>query len=245
MSSLYSYYGGAAGTANDSIVYNDLHPELQNMSKSDLGSWDIAGAGTISVLPTDNVVYISYYMYNYEYPDSISQPPEVAIFNKSRLAYVSGILALDNDGRLLWNNPTDSMIMSMAANNSTIDLARDGGRIFATQANIALGFALIAVVYLFLRFFCVGAVARARSRIDKNENLNCVMRYVVAKPGSTLREISRGMRMNLGTVRYHIFILGLNHRIVAYQADGKHVRYFINSGTYSKEEQMIMSDHAP
>ena len=45
--------------------------------------------------------------------------------------------------------------------------------------------------------------------------------------------------MNLGTVRYHIFILSPNHRIVTYQADGKHVRYFINSGTYSKEEQMI------
>ena len=67
------------------------------------------------------------------------------------------------------------------------------------------------------------------------------MRYVIANPGSTLRDISRGMRMNLGTVRYHILILGLNHRIVSYQADGKHVRYFINSGTYSQEEQMIMS----
>ena len=67
------------------------------------------------------------------------------------------------------------------------------------------------------------------------------MQYVVANPGSTLRDISRGMRMNLGTVRYHIFILGLNHRIVTYQADGKHVRYFINSGTYSKEDQLVMS----
>jgi predicted transcriptional regulator len=28
---------------------------------------------------------------------------------------------------------------------------------------------------------------------------------------------------------------------VTYQADGKHVRYFINSGTYTREEQQILS----
>ena len=47
--------------------------------------------------------------------------------------------------------------------------------------------------------------------------------------------------MNIGTVRYHLFILGTNHRIVAHHTDIKFVRYFTNSGSYSKEEQVAVS----
>ena len=252
MESLNSWYGGFFySTANDTIEFNKDHPQLQNLSKGQIGTWAVTGSGTISLLPEDNVLYVSYYMSNYEYPNMLSSEAangesdrighSEAVFNRSRLAYVSGVLAIDDKGRMLWNRPTDSLVTAMAANNSTVYYSTKDGKLFATQSNAVLGFALIAIAYLFLRFFCVGAVARARSRIDKNVNRNSVMQYVVANPGSTLRDISRGMSMNLGTVRYHIFILGLNHRLVSYQADGKHVRYFINSGTYSQEEQMIMS----
>lgn len=47
--------------------------------------------------------------------------------------------------------------------------------------------------------------------------------------------------MNLGTLRYHMFILGMNHRVVSYMADDKHVRYFTNSNTFTKEEQLVIS----
>jgi predicted transcriptional regulator len=252
MRSLNSWYGGFFySTANDTIEFNKDHQQLQNLSKGQIGTWAVTGSGTISLMPEDNILYVSYYMSNYEYPNMLSSEAangesdrighSEPVFNRSRLAYMSGVLAIDNEGHLLWNKPTDSLVTTMAVNNSTVYYSTKDGKLFATQANTVLGFALIAVAYLFIRFICVGAVARARSRIDKNVNRNSVMQYVVANPGSTLRDISRGMRMNLGTVRYHIFILSLNHRIVTYQADGKHVRYFINSGTYSKEEQMIMS----
>lgn len=33
----------------------------------------------------------------------------------------------------------------------------------------------------------------------------------------------------------------MNHRIVTCLADGKHVRYFTNSNTYSKQEQLLIS----
>ena len=245
-------YGGfITTTANITIDFNEKHPQFQNLSKGEIGTWAISGAGTINVLPGDNAVYVSYYVYNYEYPQTLSSEASnsetdrnshsEAVFNRSKLAYASGVVAIDNKGHLLWNKPTDSLVTTMAANNSTVYYSTKDGKLFATQSNIALGFALIAIAYLFIRFICVGAVARARSRIDKNENRNGVMQYVVANPGSTLRDISRGMQMNIGTARYHMFILSLNHRVVVYQADGKHVRYFINSGTYSKEEQMIMS----
>jgi predicted transcriptional regulator len=33
----------------------------------------------------------------------------------------------------------------------------------------------------------------------------------------------------------------MNHRIVSYKADDKHVRYFTNSNMYNKQEQLIIS----
>ena len=45
----------------------------------------------------------------------------------------------------------------------------------------------------------------------------------------------------MGTVRYHLWILGANHRIVSLQSDKKFVRYFLNSHTYSDEEQLVLS----
>ncbi|MGA9140903.1 MAG: winged helix-turn-helix transcriptional regulator, partial [Methanocella sp.] len=46
--------------------------------------------------------------------------------------------------------------------------------------------------------------------------------------------------MNMGTVRYHVFILGMNHKITVFN-DGKFVRYFPNSNFYSKEEQLVIA----
>lgn len=49
------------------------------------------------------------------------------------------------------------------------------------------------------------------------------------------RRISKDLYLNIGTVRYHLMILSLNHRVVAYN-DNKYVRYFINSNTYRRGE---------
>ena len=47
--------------------------------------------------------------------------------------------------------------------------------------------------------------------------------------------------MNMGTVRYHLMILSINHRITSYKADDKYVRYFTNAGSYTLEQQLIVS----
>lgn len=244
------------GSAGTSAEYNKKHPELQHMSKDAIGPWEIAGAGAINVLPDDDAVYVSYYMYNYEYPASLEAPyceneteassdaykyAHAAVFNRSELEYVSGILALDKNGKLLWNKPTGSIVTGMAANNSTVYYSTGDGRLYATGVDIAVGFAIAAAGYLFLRFFFIGAVARARDRLGKNVNRNSVYRYIVDHPGSTLREASRGLRMNLGTVRYHVLVLTLNHKLVSYMADDKHVRYFTNANSYTKAEQLVIS----
>ncbi|HTY90473.1 MAG TPA: winged helix-turn-helix transcriptional regulator [Methanocella sp.] len=186
----------------------------------------------INVYPGRNVTYVNFYYASYEAP----------LFpNLSRCIYAKGIYALDNNGKLLWEKDPDGFVRNMAVGNSTIYYSMDNGRIGGTSLNIAAGAILTALTYLFLRFFAAGSVTRARSRIDKNEKRNEVQKFIVDNPGSTLRDIARGTGVNLGTVRYHVLILSLNHRIVSYAADDKHVRYFTNSGAYSKEEQLVIS----
>ena len=67
------------------------------------------------------------------------------------------------------------------------------------------------------------------------------MIYVKENPGVTLHEMARSLGMNVGTARYHLFILSLNHRIVSSKFDEKFVRYFPNSGSYTKSEQLVLS----
>jgi predicted transcriptional regulator len=44
----------------------------------------------------------------------------------------------------------------------------------------------------------------------------------------------------VGTVRYHLLILAINHKIVEHK-DDKYLRYFTNSNSYSLEERTIVS----
>jgi predicted transcriptional regulator len=44
----------------------------------------------------------------------------------------------------------------------------------------------------------------------------------------------------MGTVRYHVFILEMNHKVKAFK-EGKFIRYFPNSNFYSHEEQLVIA----
>lgn len=186
----------------------------------------------IDLAPSKKLLYLDFWSYNYEVP---------AFYNQSQCVYSGGIYALDNNGKLVWDKSMSSRVTYMEERNGTIIYGTGDGKVSAAVVDMAAGAALLAAFYLFLRFFAAGTVARARSRIDKNEKRNSILKFIVDNPGSTLRDIARGTGVNLGTVRYHVFILGLNHRIVSFAADDKHVRYFTNSGTYSKEEQLVIS----
>ena len=192
----------------------------------------VYGRHTVTVLPGSDRVYLSVYNFNYEYP---------IIYGESKSTYVMGIYALDTNGKEVWQQSTGSYVAAMADSNGTLIYSTQDGKISAARVDFATGIALAAAAYLFIRFFVFGAVSRARARIDKNENRNEVLKYIYAHPGSTLYEISRGIEMNLGTARYHVLILGVNHRIVAQRADNKYVRFFPNSNSFSQDEQVILS----
>ncbi|WP_048198527.1 winged helix-turn-helix transcriptional regulator [Methanocella arvoryzae] len=186
----------------------------------------------IAILRGTDTIYVNYYF-------SVSEAPY--ILNVSRCVYAKGLYALDDHGKLLWKQPIDGFVTGTAVNNSTIYYRTSDGTVGKGTVNIAAGMALAAIAYLILRFFMIGAVSRAKSQLDRNENRNQVLNYVTARPGSTANEICRGLGMNLGTIRYHLLILSLNHRIVSHPDGDKYVRYFKNSGTFTAEEQSLHS----
>jgi len=186
----------------------------------------------INVIPSGDVVYINFYTYAYENP---------VVFNVSKFNYYSGIYALDNNGRLLWQNQTDSYVYGLAVSNSTIYYNTIGGGLFETSIYIAGGVAFVVGLFVFINFFLPGTIARARDRLEHNENRKTVIGYIADNPGLTAREIARGLDINLGTIRYHVFILSLNHKLVTYKAGSKFLRYFTNSKSYSEAEQQAIS----
>jgi predicted transcriptional regulator len=84
-------------------------------------------------------------------------------------------------------------------------------------------------------------ISRARGLIDQNENRNRVMQYIADNPGSKQYDMTGALDMNIGTLRYHLMILGLNHRVVSYQDGARLVRYFVNNGTYSPAQMEVIS----
>lgn len=84
-------------------------------------------------------------------------------------------------------------------------------------------------------------VSRARSQVYQNDNRNAVLKFIIENPGSKLYDMSRLLNMNVGTLRYHLMILAVNHLVVVYQDGDRYVRFFTNTGTYSEEQMKAIS----
>lgn len=186
----------------------------------------------VQVYPGAGVTYVSYDFVMYEYP---------VIYNISRCIYARGIYALDDSGRLIWEKQPEGFVDKTAAGNGTIYYLTSDGQLRGNTVRIAAGIALAAIAYMFLRFFMLGTVARAKSRLDQNDNRNRVLRYVIEHPGATASDMVKGLGMNMGTLRYHLFILTLNHKVITHQEDDKYLRYFRNAGAYSEAERTMLS----
>jgi predicted transcriptional regulator len=196
-------------------------------------STPIASQESLQISPGDNIVYACYQTMNYNNP---------IVLGQSKCAYYGGIYAFSLNGTLLWSKQLPPINPIGITNNGTIFYQTPDGKIGVTNTGIAAtGFTLTILIYLFLRFFCIGAVARAKASLNKNEKRNQIYDYIVKNPGLTIYEIARGTRINMGTARYHVFILGMNHKIASYRTEGKYVRYFTNSNTFNRDEQLILS----
>lgn len=188
--------------------------------------------GDIRVYTGRNVTYVNYYYSIFDTP---------MVYNQSRCIYARGIYALDNNGSLLWEKDVNGFVDKMAAGNATIYYSLDNGRIGGSGVNVVAGIAVAAIVYMFLRFFMLGAVTRARDRLEANRNRRSLFQYIVDHPGVTAADMAKELGLNMGTIRYHLFILSMNHKVVIHRDKGKFLRYFKNSGAYTDSEKVLVS----
>lgn len=211
-------------------IYNRLYEQWKDFDSSTPAS--VSSTYNVKVLPGEDFIYVNFWTYKYEYP---------AIYNQSSCTYAGDIYAIDMDGNIVWEKQTDSFVTSMSENKGNVYYSTYDGKISGAIANIVQGITVATIVYVLIRFILIGTISRAKSRMDKNRNRNSILNYIIDNPGSTMYDISRGLGMNLGTVRYHLLILGINHCIAEHRTDNKYVRYFPNSNTYSNEQKVIMS----
>jgi predicted transcriptional regulator len=187
---------------------------------------------------TKNIqVYTGYDVIYLNYQFSMQNVP--VIYNFSRRIDARGLYALDREGKLLWQKPGGPVGLAVVDNRTLYYFSGDrlGGRTMGVTAS----FAFAALAYVFLRFFMLGTVTRARSRLEENKNRKAVLRYVADNPGAIAADMARGLGMNMGTIRYHLFILTLNHKIATHKEDDKYMRYFRNAGAYTETERSLVS----
>ena len=203
-SNIDDIFRGQSGGVNVLNPNNDQYYQYANPMTGEI-SFTPVGWPDISIYPGSDVIYVSFRSTTYEAP---------IILNHSRAAFSSGIYALGLDGKLVWEKQLSSPVTSAAANNSTIYYSTGDGKIFGTSVNMMVtGFAILGALAIFFKFFVFGTVSRARDRLDKNDNRNLVLAFIAGNPGVTAVDISRDLHLNVGTVRYHLLILGINHKI--------------------------------
>ncbi len=80
-----------------------------------------------------DTLYLNYYAFNWQYP---------VINNKTTCLYANSLYAIADNGTLLWEKPLNSLVTSMAVNNSTLFYStRNGGFYVENAAKIGGGLA--------------------------------------------------------------------------------------------------------
>jgi len=74
----------------------------------------------------------------------------------------------------------------------------------------------------------------------KNENRHNILNYIHANPGTTIARISEAQQIERGTVKYHLYKLESEGKIV-FRRMGKFSRLFRNSGSFSNDEQKVIA----
>ncbi len=72
----------------------------------------------------------------------------------------------------------------------------------------------------------------------ENHNRQSIFKYILDNPGCTLAEVSYRQEINRGSVKYHIFRLKSEEKIILKKM-GKFLRLFQNSGAFKVSEQVI------
>ncbi|HMK46590.1 MAG TPA: winged helix-turn-helix transcriptional regulator [Methanocella sp.] len=220
-----------ASNAPDELRLYDDRIRQTNQTYSRLGSnGAIQQFMNVRVFPGDNITYIGYYYALYESP---------IVENRSRIVEAGGIYAIDNRGNLLRKETVNGFLAQMAANNSTFYYSTDDGRIGRFGATWVVGLTA-AASSLFIFFLAAGAVTR-KGLPEHNENRKRLLKYAEDHPGATAIDITKGLGMNIGTVRYHLLVLSLNHELIVHRDSQKYTRYFRSSAHHTSVERSLVA----
>jgi predicted transcriptional regulator len=72
----------------------------------------------------------------------------------------------------------------------------------------------------------------------KNKNRSIVFNYINSHPGCTIADLSKNMCINRGTVKYHIYLLQLEKKIIR-KKDGNKIYLFRNGGSFLDKKQVF------
>ena len=75
-------------------------------------------------------------------------------------------------------------------------------------------------------------------RLLNNKNRRAIIDYIGKHPGCTVTDISFNTRINRGTVKYHLFLL-LRERKIVRKNDGNKIYHFKNSGICLEKKQVF------
>jgi len=98
---------------------------------------------------------------------------------------------------------------------------------------------VISVLLGFFGVITLGPFILGRIRdVLKNPNRRVIMEYIQVYPGCTVSDISNDLQINRGTVKYHIYLLCLERKIVR-KKDGKMTYLFKNGGVQPEKKQVF------
>jgi predicted transcriptional regulator len=86
-------------------------------------------------------------------------------------------------------------------------------------------------------FKCIPLILCRVEKLLNNKNRRAVLEYVSSHPGCTIADISLNTSINRGTVKYHLFLL-LRERKIVRKNDGNKMYHFKNGGASPERKQV-------
>ena len=128
---------------------------------------------------------------------------------------------LDPTPLYVWNVPLNTVILGLLAITVPTTL-----------------FVLIQILFSLSAWLQLGHKRVTDGNILDNETRNAVYTCIWKNPGTSMRNLSQMLGMNIGTLRYHVGVLYRMGKVTAEQNSGG-MRYYVGVGTCSDLEKIL------
>lgn len=99
---------------------------------------------------------------------------------------------------------------------------------------------LDALLVLLTLYYAIPFISGHIKDLMGNKNRKAILNYIESNPGCTSAEVSRNTKINIGTIRYHLYKLEAEGKIIVGKI-GKYARIFRDSSRYGDKERIIAS----